>query len=68
MNIEDFPAIHNNESYFWKIAIPVVVATTLFMMRDMIKWWFTNAVQRRGISKRRKGRLDREAAKAAAKR
>lgn len=65
MNIVHFPAIEHDESYFWKIAIPVVVATTLFTMRDTIKWWFGNAVQRRGISRRRKGRLNREAARAA---
>jgi Mg2+ and Co2+ transporter CorA len=61
MNIVDFPAINHHESYFWIIAIPVAVVTTLFMMRDILKWWFINFIQRRGISKRRKGRLTREA-------
>jgi Mg2+ and Co2+ transporter CorA len=61
MNITDFPSIHHNESYFWIIAIPVAFAVTFFMLQDILKWWFMNLVQRRGISKRRKGRLDREA-------
>jgi Mg2+ and Co2+ transporter CorA len=59
MNITDFPAIHHHESYFWIIAMPVVVAVTLFLLRDSIRWWFMKMVQRRGISRSRKSRLKR---------
>jgi Mg2+ and Co2+ transporter CorA len=62
MNIERFPSINHNESYFWVIALPVAFAVILFLMRDMIARWVVKTVQRRGISKRRKGRLRREAA------
>ncbi|TVY49059.1 Cobalt/magnesium transport protein [Lachnellula occidentalis] len=62
MNIVDFPAINHSESYFWIIALPVAFATTVFLMRDMLTWWFIKVVQRRGISRSRKTRLHKEAA------
>lgn len=61
MNITDFPSIHHNESYFWIIALPVAFGVILFLMKDMLKWYFVRLVQRRGISRSRKGRLEREA-------
>lgn len=61
MNIKNFPAIEHSESYFWIIAVPVSCATILFLMRDLITWYISRLVQRRGISKSRKGRLRREA-------
>jgi Mg2+ and Co2+ transporter CorA len=60
MNITDFPSIHHSESYFWIVAAPVGVAVALFLMKDIIKWYFTRMIQRRLISKNRKGRLLRE--------
>lgn len=62
MNIERFPAINHDESYFWIIALPVAFVTTVFMMRDMLSWWFVKVMQRRGISRSRKSRLNKEAA------
>lgn len=57
MNIEDFPAIHHHESYFWIIAIPVAFVVTLYLMKDMLHWYFVRLVQRRGI---KSGRARRE--------
>ncbi|TVY86652.1 Cobalt/magnesium transport protein, partial [Lachnellula willkommii] len=62
MNIVDFPAINHSESYFWIIALPVAFGTTVFLMRDILTWWFIKVVQRRGISRSRKTRLHKEAA------
>jgi len=62
MNIVDFPAINHSESYFWIIALPVAFVTTVFLMRDILTWWFIKVVQRRGISRSRKTRLHKEAA------
>ena len=61
MNFTDFWSIHHNESYFWKVALPVAFAVIVFLMRDMLKWYFVRLIQRRGISRSRKGRLQREA-------
>ncbi|KAG0648762.1 Cobalt magnesium transport [Hyphodiscus hymeniophilus] len=61
MNFTSFPSTYHNESYFWIIALPVAFAVILFLMRDMIKWSFDRLLQRRGISRSRKGRLQREA-------
>lgn len=60
MNLTDFPSIDNKESYFWIVAAPVGVVVILFLMRDTLKWYFTRLVQKRGISRNRKGRLLRE--------
>lgn len=63
MNITPFPALEHGESYFWKIAVPVGFATTVFLMRDFLAWWFKKSWQRRGINQSRKGRKNREAAR-----
>ncbi|RFU31777.1 hypothetical protein B7463_g4562, partial [Scytalidium lignicola] len=61
MNIKRFPSINHNESYFWIIALPVSFVVVAFLMKDMIFWYMARLVQRRGISKSRKGRLKKEA-------
>ncbi|KUJ10140.1 uncharacterized protein LY89DRAFT_596838 [Mollisia scopiformis] len=62
MNLTEFPAIHHGETYFWAIAAPVFVVTAVFLMRDRLVWWATRVVQRRGISRSRKGRMGGQAA------
>lgn len=62
MNFTQFSSLNNDEGYFWSIAIPVTFGVTLFLMRDVLKRWVIRTVQRRGITKSRKGRLRREAA------
>ncbi|TGO21608.1 hypothetical protein BPAE_0210g00130 [Botrytis paeoniae] len=60
MNFTDMPSIEHNEKYFWQIALPVAFVVILFLMRDMIVWWVKRTIQRRGISRSRKGRERRE--------
>lgn len=60
MNFSDMPSIAHNESYFWKIAMPVAAVVMVFLMRDVIKRWLVKTVQRRGITKRRKMRFKKE--------
>jgi len=61
MNFTDMPSIHHNEIYFWKIAIPVAFVVIAFLSRDMITWSVKSMLQKRGISRSRKGRLVKEA-------
>ncbi|KAA8569007.1 hypothetical protein EYC84_007975 [Monilinia fructicola] len=67
MNFTDMPSIEHNETYFWQIALPVAFVVILFLMRDMIIWWLKRTIQRRGISRSRKGRERRESMKAGQK-
>jgi Mg2+ and Co2+ transporter CorA len=62
MNLVHFPSLNNNEGYFWSIAMPVAFTVMLFLMRNVFWRWGVSTVQRAGISKRKKGRLQREAA------
>jgi Mg2+ and Co2+ transporter CorA len=61
MNFHTFTSLDHGEPFFWSIAIPVALAVGMFCMKDMLKWWFLKVMQRRGISRSRKGRLSREA-------
>ncbi|RDL39758.1 Uncharacterized protein BP5553_04098 [Venustampulla echinocandica] len=61
MNFTDFVAIENTPTYFWSIALPVTFSLTIFLMRDILRWWFIKVMQRRGISRSRKSRLSKEA-------
>jgi Mg2+ and Co2+ transporter CorA len=61
MNFVVFESLNEGIPYFWSITIPVACGVVLFLMRDIILRWAKKTVQRRGISRRRKGRLEREA-------
>ncbi|KAJ2977687.1 hypothetical protein NUW58_g7734 [Xylaria curta] len=62
-NFGIFPeAEHNNSTYFWQIALPVVFSTVLILMRDIIYESFVTFFQRRRIldvRKKRKKKIDR---------
>ncbi|KAH8599993.1 hypothetical protein B0O99DRAFT_503764 [Bisporella sp. PMI_857] len=60
MNFEQFEAIKHTDAYFWKIAVPVATAIIIWLMRDTIAWYVSRLIQKRGISRTRKGRLTRE--------
>ena len=59
MNFTDFNSIYNPETYFWKIALPLMVVVSLALLRDEIYRWFMSTKQRRGIRIRRAKRLDK---------
>jgi Mg2+ and Co2+ transporter CorA len=61
MNFTYFGGINHSDVYFWEIALPLAFVVIMFLMRDMLKWYFVRLLQRRGISRSRKGRLQREA-------
>ncbi|KAJ5690157.1 hypothetical protein N7462_004549 [Penicillium macrosclerotiorum] len=60
MNFDDFAGIKNSDSYFWKIAIPFVFVTTMFLMRDKIQRYVVMLAQRRLIVSSRKQRRERK--------
>ena len=60
MNFHTFNSLDNDEAFFWSIALPVAFGVGLFLMRNVLWRWSVKTVQRRGISKRRKGRLMKE--------
>ncbi|KAJ6119628.1 hypothetical protein N7523_003908 [Penicillium sp. IBT 18751x] len=60
MNFTDFAGINNSDSYFWKIAVPFVVVTTLLLMRDKIQRYAVMLAQRRLITSSRKQRRERK--------
>ena len=61
MNFAYFDGVQlNSDAYFWKIASPVLVVVTLWLMRDYIVQWFILKTQKRKIAQKRKRRLFRE--------
>ncbi|KAJ5101849.1 hypothetical protein NUU61_004071 [Penicillium alfredii] len=60
MNFTDFSGINHSDSYFWKIAVPFVCATTLLLMRDKIQRYAVLLAQRRLIMSSRKQRRERK--------
>lgn len=55
-NFEQFWAIQHSDKFFWYIAVPVMVVTSIGMMREMIIRWFQKKFQRREIARSRKKR------------
>ncbi|KAJ5195397.1 uncharacterized protein N7498_008835 [Penicillium cinerascens] len=55
-NKNEFAGIRHSDSYFWKIAVPFVVVTTLLLMRDKIQRYAVTLAQRRLILSSRKQR------------
>jgi Mg2+ and Co2+ transporter CorA len=60
MNFERFGSLDHDEGYFWSIATPVAVGTTVLLMWEMLVRWVGKKVQRRGIKKRRRWRQREE--------
>ncbi|KAL8639120.1 MAG: hypothetical protein Q9226_008912, partial [Calogaya cf. arnoldii] len=56
MNFESFAGIRGSDTYFWKIAIPICFAVTMYLMRDLIRRYIIKTMTRRGITKSRKAR------------
>lgn len=60
MNFNNFPAVENHDDgYFWPIAVPAVVTTMLFLMRDKIWRWTLRQADRGLIIRGRKRRAEK---------
>jgi Mg2+ and Co2+ transporter CorA len=68
MNFIHMPSVNGgipgggNDTFFWKVAIPVSFLVVLYLMKDTIRWYFVRLMQKRSVSKSRKWRLSKEAA------
>jgi len=62
MNLQHFPSLNHDEGYFWSIALPVAFGVMLFFMRNIFWRVGVSTIQRMGISRLKRGRLQREAA------
>lgn len=56
MNFERFAGIRGSDTYFWKIAIPICFAVSVYLMRDLIRRYIIKTMTRRGITKSRRAR------------
>ncbi len=57
MNFERFTGVQaNSDAYFWKIAVPISFAVSMYLMRDIIRRYVIKTVTRRGITKSRRAR------------
>lgn len=55
-NFHTFTALDNSDVYFWKIAVPLIVATILVLTRPMLWRLMRKTWQRQWISRTRKAR------------
>lgn len=58
-----FYALQFGDSFFWYIAVPVGITTTLLLLRDSIARWYLKVKQRRHIALTRKRRRNAAGAK-----
>ncbi|KAL8956998.1 MAG: hypothetical protein Q9193_005618 [Seirophora villosa] len=56
MNFDGFDGIHNSDLYYWKIAIPISLAVSLYLMRDFIRRYIVKTMTRRVITRSRRAR------------
>jgi Mg2+ and Co2+ transporter CorA len=56
MNFEDFPGIRHSDSYFWKIAGPVLSVTILFLLKNLVRRDLMQKFRKRAIKTARKKR------------
>ncbi|KAI4243351.1 MAG: hypothetical protein L6R40_003523 [Gallowayella cf. fulva] len=57
MNFERFTGVQDNsDAYFWKIAVPISFAVSMYLMRDILRRYIIKTMTRRGISKSRRAR------------
>jgi Mg2+ and Co2+ transporter CorA len=59
-NFQAFNALDNSDVYFWKIAVPLIVATIFVLTRPMLWRLMKKMGQRQWISKRRKARREKK--------
>ncbi|KAL2020836.1 hypothetical protein VTK56DRAFT_7929 [Thermocarpiscus australiensis] len=62
-NFEPFTVLNEDVGYFWKIAIPVVAATILILLREAIYEYVKALLQRRYIWRLKKSRRSRRQAR-----
>jgi hypothetical protein len=60
MNFEVFPGVQGqSDTYFWKVAVPVLVVTLMYCLREVVGRQVLKKFQRRAIKVARKRRRDK---------
>lgn len=57
MNFEIFPAIKHSDNFFWIVSIPVVLVSTVYLLRERFARQFVKWAKKKDLRDAKKRRL-----------